>query len=41
MDGKDIQIYQIDKNQSVLNIIKPSISLLVTPAEWKHERSIF
>lgn len=41
MDGKDIQIYQLDKSQSVLNIIKPFISLLVTPEEWKHEQSIF
>lgn len=33
MDGKDIQIYQLDESQSVLNIIKPLLSLLGTPAE--------
>lgn len=37
----DIKIFQIDKSQSVLNIIKPFMSLLGTPAEWKQEWSIF
>lgn len=41
MDGKAIQFCQLDKRRSIRNIIKTFMSLLGTPAEWKHEWSIF